>query len=198
VFYDIEVSNLANGKGKSSSNGHGRNGYNGNGNSISHNKRQFLEKYPEYGTVGATMRAIGVKCRRTFYKWRASDPRFKEIYETELLPNRRDELASMMYRMGTGRLGFHLKTTTYKNGTIVEEEVPNEIPPTQLTAMFGFLKATDHNEDPDAKDRLVFCEKNQVEISGAGGGPVKVEHDAKGKLLAELNKLAERSKEGKE
>jgi len=138
------------------------------------NKKLFLEKYPEYGSVGATMAAIGVKCRRTFYKWLDADPAFKEQYETELLPNRRDELVSLLYRVATGRLGTHVKTYIRKDGTETTEEVPNEIPATQLTGIFGFLKATDHNDIPDSPDRLHFTEKHQLEMAGKGGGPVKI------------------------
>lgn len=130
-----------------------------NGNHItngdmSQNKKLFLEKYPEYGTIGATIKAIGLKRRTTFYTWCEKDPAFKAHYESELLPNRRDEVASIVYRAATGR-----------------EKIATA---TQLTAAFGFLKATDHNDDASAKDRLVFCEKNQVEIAGAGGKPIEL------------------------
>jgi hypothetical protein len=68
---------------------------------ICRNKRLFLEKYPEYGSVGATLKSIGVKRRATFYDWCDADPKFKAFYETELLPNRRDAVASIVYRMAT-------------------------------------------------------------------------------------------------
>lgn len=125
---------------------------NGNGyiNGMCRSKRLFLEKYPEYGSIGATLKAIGIKQRRTFYFWCEADPHFEEIYRTELLPNRRDELVSRMYRIATGQV----KATAG-----------------QLTALFGFLKATDHVADDD----LVFTERYQHELMGKGGGPIALE-----------------------
>lgn len=136
-------------------NNHGKNGT--NSNNMSRNKKLFLEKYLEYGTVGATMKAIGLKRRETFYDWCRRDAHFKKLYETELLPNRRDEMAALMYRYASGKLG------------------DQNLPDTRVRCMFGFLKATDHVDDPADLGRLVFCEKNQVEIAGAGGGAIK--HD---------------------
>ncbi len=104
--------------------------------SASRGKQAFIKLYPDYGSVGSTLKAIGVKSRNTFYNW-LKDDRFRGIYENELLPNRRDEVVSLVYRVATGRLGTHVKTVTYKNGTETTEEVPNEIPQTQLTAAFG-------------------------------------------------------------
>jgi hypothetical protein len=141
--------------------------------SASKGKQAFIKLYPEYGSVGATLKAIGIKRRWTFYCW-LNDEKFREIYENELLPNRRDEVVSLVFRTATGKLGTHIETVTYKNGTVTKEEVPNEIPQTQLTAAFGFLKATDHIEDAGAKDRLVFCEKNQIELTGKGGAPLPI------------------------
>jgi hypothetical protein len=134
-------------------------------------KQAFIKLYPEYGSVGATLKAIGIKSRNTFYNW-LKDDRYRGIYENELLPNRRDEVVSLVYRVATGKLGTHVKTVTYKNGTETTEEVPNEVPQTQLTAAFGFLKATDHTDhpkEPNAPDKLIFTEKYQ--IAGDGGGP---------------------------
>lgn len=139
-------------------------------------KREFIKVYPEHGTIGATLQAIGIKRRRTFYDWTANDAAFKACYEDELLPNRRDEVASMVYRTATGQLGKHIRTFTNKFGKLIEEEVANEIPSTQLTAAFGFLKATDH-VDKDGKDRLVFCEKNQIELNGGGEIILRVKYD---------------------
>jgi len=151
---------------------------NGNGyiNGMCRSKRLFLEKYPEYGSIGATLKAIGIKQRRTFYFWCEADPHFEEIYRTELLPNRRDELVSRMYRIATGQI----KAT---GG--------------QLTALFGFLKATDHIARDDAFDRLVFSEKTQVELMGKDGGPMEVEVDIKSKLASIFNRLAARAGEAK-
>lgn len=163
---------------------------------VSENKKLFIKNYLEYGTVWATLRAIGVKSRQTFYNWCESDPEFKRFYEHELVLNRRDELASLVYRVATGRLGTHIKTVTYKNGTTTKEEVPNEIPQTQLTAAFGFLKATDHTDhpkEPQAPDKLIFTEKYQ--LTGEGGGPLKVESDAKERILSAISGFAARTRE---
>jgi hypothetical protein len=152
-----------------------KNGNNCNRNSnngVGRNKRLFLEKYPDYGSIGATLRAIGIKSRRTFYNWRDSDPHFKEVYETELLPNRRDELISEMYRIARGEM----KATDV-----------------QVRALFGFLKATDHADT--GPDRLVFTERYQHEMMGKDGGPMEVEVDVKGKLISLLDRLAARTGE---
>lgn len=166
--------------------------------SASENKKTFIKLYPEHGSVGMTLKAMGIKSRNTFYNW-LNDSKFKEIYENELLPNRRDEVVSLVYRVATGRLGTHLKTITHKNGKTTTEEVPNEIPQTQLTAAFGFLKATDHTDhpkDPSAPDRLIFTEKYQ--LSGEGGGPIKVVDDAKERILSAIAGLAARAGENKD
>jgi len=144
----------------------------GNGTTIGRNKKLFLEKYPEYGSVWVTLKALGVKSRRTFYHWCESDPRFKEVYETELLPNRRDELSSQMYQIATGR--------------IMATDV-------QVRALFGFLKATDHADT--GTDRLYFTERYRHELTGKDGHSMEVEIDAKGKLVSMLNRLAARTGE---
>jgi hypothetical protein len=152
-----------------------KNGNNCNRNSnngVGRNKRLFLEKYPDYGSIGATLRAIGIKSRRTFYNWRDSDPHFKEVYETELLPNRRDELVSEMYRIARGSL----KATAV-----------------QVTALFGFLKATDHADT--GPDRLCFTERYRHELMGKDGGPMEVKFDYQSKLLDALSRYAARAGE---
>lgn len=149
--------------------------------SASENKKQFIRLYPEYGSVGSTLKAIGIKSRNTFYSWLNNDERFKNIYEKELLPNRRDEMVSTVYQTGLGKNRVALcpicdGSGKYKDGKCHGCKgcgwiyIPSD--GTQLTAAFGFLKATDHIEDPDTKDRLVFIEKNQVELTGKGGAPL--------------------------
>lgn len=153
------------------------------------NKKRFIEAYPDCGSVGATLKAIGVKARQTFYNWCGDDPKFRAYYEGELLPNRRDELVSLLYKTATGRLGTTVSTTTnYKTLKETTKEEPIVLPPTQLTALFGFLKATDHADK--GFDRLIFIDRQQV--TGADGGPIEVEHDAKGKLLSLLNRFSSR------
>lgn len=158
---------------------------NKNGNDLCRNKKLFLEKYPEYGSVGETLKAIGVKSRTTFYNWCKKDHKFEKVYLTELLPNRRDECVSLMYRYATGRLGKETKTYTNRKGETWSEEVPVSLPDTQVRALFGMLKATDHSDT--GEDRLIFIEKHQ--LVGANGGPIEVEHDVKPKLLGMLNRL---------
>jgi len=146
--------------------------------SLAHSKQKFLKLYPEYGAVGPTMKAIGLKCRRTFYNWLENDPKFKELYLTELMPNRRDELISLLYKAAAGKLGTTTETTTnYKTLKETTKEVPIVLPQTQLTAIFGMLKATDHNDT--GEDKLIFVEKHQLEVSGKDGEPIilKVVYD---------------------
>lgn len=119
--------------------------------SATENKKLFIKNYPEYGTIGSTLKAIGIKSRTTFYNW-LNDKKFNDIYENELKPNRRDDVVSVVYRVASGKM---------------------KIDSTQLTAAFGFLKATDHISEDITKDRLVFCEKNQVEFMGRDGKPIE-------------------------
>jgi len=135
-------------------------------------KSQFIKLYPEYGTVGATLKAIGIRSRRTLYLWLKGDANFARVYNEELLPNRRDEIASIVYRAARGSLSLQKD---------------------QLTAAFGFLKATDH-----INDDLQFREKYQHEVSGQDGKPIQIEVDAKSKLLSLLNSIASRSREAED
>jgi len=112
-------------------------------------KSQFKKFYPEYGTIGATLKAIGIKARNTFRYWCEVDPEFKRVYQEELLPNRRDEVASVIYQAATGRIKLNKD---------------------QLTAAFGFAKATDHAGDP--YDNLVFTEKHQMELANKDDKPL--------------------------
>ena len=54
---------------------------NGNGQTSAANRRAFIAEYPKYGSVGETIKSIGVKNRRTFYDWCTKHPDFKKIYE---------------------------------------------------------------------------------------------------------------------
>lgn len=141
---------------------------------LCNNKKLFIEKYPEWGSVGATLKAIGVKSRTTFYNWCDADPHFKEIYEIELVPNRRDEVSSLVYRAATGRLGTTEEQVFSKYGGTINKNVPVSLSQTQMTAAFAFLKATDHVEKTEDPGRLVFCEKNQVELSTQPGKPLDI------------------------
>lgn len=155
--------------------------------SLSRNKKLFIKLYPEYGSIGPTLKAIGIKARKTFYNWCDNDPKFKGYYLTELLPNRRDELVSLLYKTALGRLGTNTETTMdYKRGRETTKEVPIVLPQTQLTAIFGMLKATDHIDT--GADRLIFVEKHQLELSGKDGQPIKYDitvRDTRTKELTE-------------
>ncbi len=77
---------------------------NGNGNgakSSEAKRRAFIQEYPKYGSVGETIRAIGVRNRRTFYNWCDAHPDFKKIYDEVLKPNRIDELLTTAYQIAT-------------------------------------------------------------------------------------------------
>lgn len=155
------------------------NNHNGNGNELCRNKKLFLEKYPEHGSIGATLQAIGIKSRTSFYKWCKSDTHFKQVYEAELLPNRRDAVQSVVYRMATAHKSVALCPVCEGSGKYGDKGchgchgkgwVEVRTDGAQLTAAFGFLKATDHAADE--YDRAVFTEKNQVELMGPGGKPI--------------------------
>lgn len=44
-------------------------------------KARFLDLYPQYGTIEATLHAIGLKSRTSFYGWLKDDARFKADFE---------------------------------------------------------------------------------------------------------------------
>jgi hypothetical protein len=142
-----------------------------------HKKKLFLEKYPEYGAVWPTLKFIGVKSRKTFYNWCESDSKFKAKYQEELLPNRRDELVSIVYRMATAHMSVAICPVCDGAGKFEKNNchgcrgrgwVEVRADGTQLTAAFGFLKATDHVAD----DGLIFVEKRQLEMLGKDGNPI--------------------------
>lgn len=144
-----------------------------NQENICANKKKFIELYPQYGTIGATLKTIGVKSRVTFYNWCNADSEFKAIYEQELLPNRRDTLASQVYQTAISKQHVAICPVCEGRGKYDDKQchgckgkgwVEVHGDTVQLTACFGFLKATDHCQDEH--DRLVFTEKNQVEQSG--------------------------------
>jgi hypothetical protein len=155
---------------------------NGNGNKCCQNKKLFIQKYPEYGSIGETLRAIGLKERKTFYKWLATDANFNAIYYHELLPNRRDTVQSVVYRMATANKSVAIcpvcegsgkyEGTKNCHGCHGKGWVEVHADTAQLTAAFGFLKASDHAADDN--DKLVFIERNQVQLTGEGGGPVLI------------------------
>ncbi len=136
---------VTNGNGKTKSNKSKRT------ETLCQNKRLFIEKYPEYGSIGRTLRAIEIKSRQTFYSWCESDPRFKEFYKTVLLPNRRDELITVVYQAAVGKMRINRE---------------------QLLAAFGFLKATNHVDDE--YDDLDFREKYEHAIAGKDGKPIEL------------------------
>jgi len=55
-----------------------------------------------------------------------------------------------------------------------------------VTAMQVYL----YNRDPKR-----WSDKRNIRLSGEGGRPIEVEHDAKDRLLAELNRYAARARE---
>jgi len=164
---------------------------------ISKNKKLFLEKYPEYGSVGETLSNIGVKSRQTFYDWLKADPKFKAVYENELIPNKRDKVSSVVFKIATAENNVVKCPVCEGSGKYGDSKchgckglgwVYVHADNVQLTAAFGYLNATDHNDDPKAKDRLKFTQKH--EVTGKDGGPIEVKNDAKGKLLSALNRIA--------
>jgi len=90
---------------------------NGNGNSGSVRDKQvkFRKLYPQYGSIGATLKIIGIRSRTTFYRWLEQYPSFKKDYEEELKPNRIDALLSAAYEIA---LANRVKST--KHGIVVD------------------------------------------------------------------------------
>ena len=43
---------------------------------IADRKAQFLDLFPRYGTIGDTLRRIGLKSRSSFYEWLKADAQF--------------------------------------------------------------------------------------------------------------------------
>lgn len=121
---------------------------------VAREKQAFIDNFPEYGTVGATIVAIGLKKCMTFYIWCAKDPEFKRIYDEELKPQQRDMVVSQIYRAAMGKI---------------------KLTQQQLTAAFGYAKATDKS----AQDGLIFREQYAHELSGPGGKEItlKVVYD---------------------
>ncbi len=143
------------------------------------NKKAFIKAYPEYGSIGEALKAVGVKSRKTFYNWMSSDPAFKATYETQLLPNRRDQVQSVVYRMATAHQSVALCPVCKGTGKYSDKNchgcrgkgwVEVHADGAQLTAAFGMLKASDRAADEH--DKLTFVDKNQLEVTGKDGTPL--------------------------
>ena len=130
-------------------------------------KSQFIKLYPQYGTIGVTLKALGVKSRMTFYNWCEADAKFKRYYQEELLPNERDGNISLLRDIAKG---------------VVKANA------VQLTALFGFLKAT--NRIRDEYTPHDFVEKSQVEIGNTENKPfiarVEIDNSGSGKPFREV------------
>jgi len=114
-------------------------------------KQLFIALYPEYGTIGATLAALKIKSRTTFYNWCKEDSEFSKLYESELQPNRRDVVASTIFRAAIGK-----------------EKLNKD----QLAAAFGFLKATEaHKKGPE--DDLEFTERTKSEVGLKVDNPIE-------------------------
>jgi len=113
------------------------------------NQRAFIDAYPVEGTVGKTMKAIGMG-RRTFYDW-IKDPEFNAVYQ-ELKQDRIDELVTRLYKF-------------IREGKD-EDDNPIKLNQQQLIASFFLLKAFDPK---------TFTEKMQMQHVGGDGAPAKVD-----------------------
>ena len=131
---------------------------NGNGNggkSSDQLKAAFKLAYVKCGTVGMALKEIGIKSRKSFYNWCASDAAFKRYYEEELKPNRIDELVSTALDIANaGRVKVKGQSGT---SMVVDASKPQ-------TDMIKFLLGC---FDPDN-----YSEKNITELQGKGGGEV--------------------------
>lgn len=125
---------------------------NGNGNGGKGSKvlkASFKREYPKYGTIGETLKAIGIKSRRSFYNWCEKDAAFKRYYNDELKPNRIDELVTTAIDIAkAGRL------KSSKTGQIVIDATKPQ------TDMIKYLLAC---FDPEN-----YSEKRLLELQGKG------------------------------
>ena len=111
-------------------------------------QKAFVDNYLTEGTVGKTLKAIGLSSRGHFYQW-LKNPEFNAIYQ-ELKSDREDYLVSRLYKFIKGEL---------EDG---EKIVLNQ---QQLLAAFFLLKAFNPK---------VYSDKMQLQHTGADGAPVKV------------------------
>jgi hypothetical protein len=107
-------------------------------------QEQFIEAFPLYGTVGATLKAIGVKSRTTFYGWLKRNKRFARVYYEELQPNCTDLLESALYQAALGN---------------------KKLGPGQVTAAKYLLTV----KDPER-----YAEKQLLEHTGSAEKPVRI------------------------
>lgn len=126
---------------------------------IARNKESFVREYPACGTIGETLSLIGIKSRTTFYNWLKEDAEFKAKYEKELQPNRRDAVATIIYKIAMGKM-------------------PNATSQ-QLTAAFGFLKATEGGKDKQVDD-LTFTERVKSDVNNSGETILIIKEDGNG------------------
>ena len=111
-------------------------------------QKSFVDEYPKQGTVGKTMKALGMN-RTYFYEW-IKDPEFNAVYQ-ELKADRIDELVTRLYKF----------ITDGKDS----DDNPIKLNQQQLLAAFFLLKAFDPK---------TFTDKMQMQHTGADGAPVKV------------------------
>ncbi len=131
---------------------------NGNGNggiSSDQLKASFKREYPKYGTIGMTLKAIGIRSRQSFYNWCKKDAAFNRYYEEELKPNRIDELVSTALDIANaGRVKMKGQSGS---AMVVDASKPQ-------TDMIKFLLGC---FDPEH-----YSEKRLLELQGKGGGAI--------------------------
>lgn len=113
---------------------------------IAEQKKLFRRYYPEYGTVGGTLKVMGYRDRRTFYNWLEQDSAFRDWYEKEGQPNRRDVIATQIFRAASGK---------------------KRISHTQFLSAIAFLKAVESGKK-HTPDDLAFTEKTQIDLQSTG------------------------------
>lgn len=107
-------------------------------------QEQFIEAFPLYGTVGATLKAIGIKSRTTFYGWLKRNKKFARVYHEELQPNCTDLLESALYQAALGN---------------------KKLGPGQVTAAKYLLTV----KDPER-----YAEKQLLEHTGSAEKPIRI------------------------
>ena len=105
---------------------------------IADRKAQFLDLFPRYGTIGDTLRRIGLKSRNSFYEWLKADIQFAAEFE-EVKTDYVERLEKEADRRAVDGVN---KPVFYKGKLIVDEHgVPITIKEYSDTLLIFRLKA---------------------------------------------------------
>lgn len=128
---------------------------------ITADKASFLYMYPTHGTIEATLRAIGLKSRTTFYDWLKTDVAFKASFEEikRVYIERMEREADRRAIEGVNKPVFYKgKLVTDKDGN------PVTIKEYSDTLLIFRLKAL-------APEK--YREKSSIELTGRNENPIE-------------------------